>query len=97
MTRVDVTDLFDRFSSADRSPHSVGLGLWIVRLLAQVHGGEAAYDRLIPGPGSRQPAETYEHRPRTHPCCGPEVLISSAVPRFRTGWNNQSRRRAVRS
>ena len=41
--------LFDRFSSSDRSPLSVGLGLWIVRLLAQAHGGTVAYEPAHPG------------------------------------------------
>jgi signal transduction histidine kinase len=40
----DVAALFDRFSSADRSPHSVGLGLWIVRTLVEAHGGTIRYE-----------------------------------------------------
>ncbi|HYF73337.1 MAG TPA: HAMP domain-containing sensor histidine kinase, partial [Nocardioides sp.] len=40
----DVQFLFDRFSSADHSPHSVGLGLWIVRTLVAAHGGEVRYE-----------------------------------------------------
>ncbi len=41
---ADVPFLFDRFSSADHSPGSVGLGLWIVRMLVEVHGGEVRYE-----------------------------------------------------
>lgn len=40
----DVPYLFDRFSTADRSPQSVGLGLWIVRTLVEAHGGVVRYD-----------------------------------------------------
>lgn len=40
----DVAALFDRFSSADHSPQSVGLGLWIVRTLVEAHGGEVRYE-----------------------------------------------------
>lgn len=41
---ADVPYLFDRFSTADHSPGSVGLGLWIVRTLVEVHDGEVRYD-----------------------------------------------------
>jgi signal transduction histidine kinase len=40
----DVAALFDRFSSADHSPQSVGLGLWIVRTLVEAHGGTISYE-----------------------------------------------------
>jgi signal transduction histidine kinase len=40
----EVPFLFDRFSSADHSPHSVGLGLWIVRTLVGAHDGEVRYE-----------------------------------------------------
>lgn len=46
---ADIPELFGRFTSADRSSESVGLGLWIVRLLAQAHGGEVAYKPADPG------------------------------------------------
>jgi signal transduction histidine kinase len=42
---ADVPMLFERFSAADRSPHSVGLGLWIVRTLVEAHGGTVRYER----------------------------------------------------
>ena len=45
----DVANLFDRFSSADHSPQSVGLGLWIVQLLAESHGGSVHYEPADPG------------------------------------------------
>lgn len=45
----DVPHLFSRFSSADKSPQSVGLGLWIVRLLARAHAGEVTYEAAQPG------------------------------------------------
>ncbi|CAI9412796.1 sensor histidine kinase [Nocardioides sp. T2.26MG-1] len=41
---TEVPFLFDRFSSADHSPHSVGLGLWIVRTLVGAHDGEVRYE-----------------------------------------------------
>ena len=40
----DVPFLFDRFSTADRSPQSVGLGLWIVHTLVEAHGGAVRYE-----------------------------------------------------
>jgi signal transduction histidine kinase len=40
----EVAFLFDRFSTADHSPHSVGLGLWIVRTLVAAHGGQVRYE-----------------------------------------------------
>ena len=45
----DVGQLFERFSSADHSPQSVGLGLWIVRLLTEAHGGSISYEAAEPG------------------------------------------------
>ena len=40
----DVQFLFDRFSATDPSPHSVGLGLWIVRILVEAHDGQVRYE-----------------------------------------------------
>jgi len=40
----EVPHLFDRFSTADHSPGSVGLGLWIVRTLVEAHGGSVRYE-----------------------------------------------------
>jgi len=45
----DVQHLFERFSAADRSSQSVGLGLWIVRLLTEAHGGSVRYEPADPG------------------------------------------------
>lgn len=45
----DVPHLFERFTSADHSPQSVGLGLWIVRLLTEAHGGSVGYEPAEPG------------------------------------------------
>ena len=39
--------LFTRFGVGD--PRGVGLGLWIVRELAQAHGGDARYEPAHPG------------------------------------------------
>ncbi|MCW2737770.1 MAG: putative two-component system sensor kinase [Nocardioides sp.] len=41
--------LFQRLNRTERNPESVGLGLWIVRLLAQAHGGDAVYRPADPG------------------------------------------------
>ena len=41
--------LFQRLNRTEGNPESVGLGLWIVRLLAQAHGGDAAYRPAGPG------------------------------------------------
>lgn len=41
--------LFQRFSRTEDNPDSVGLGLWIVRLLAQAHGGDAVHRPADPG------------------------------------------------
>jgi signal transduction histidine kinase len=41
---ADVPLLFDRFTSSDRSPNSVGLGLWIVHTLVHAHGGTIRYE-----------------------------------------------------
>lgn len=40
----DVPSLFDRFSAAEHSAHSVGLGLWIVRILVEAHDGRVHYE-----------------------------------------------------
>jgi signal transduction histidine kinase len=60
---AEVDRLFDRFSSADHAPQSVGLGLWIVRLLTEAHGGDVRYEDAEPGatfvvriPGAKLPA-----------------------------------------
>lgn len=41
--------LFQRLNRTEGNPASVGLGLWIVRLLAQAHGGDAVYRPADPG------------------------------------------------
>lgn len=41
--------LFERLNRTEGNPESVGLGLWIVRLLAQAHGGDATYRPAEPG------------------------------------------------
>lgn len=57
---ADVPHIFDRLSSTNPSFGSVGLGLWIVRLLAEAHGGSAEYDEHAPGARFvvRLPAQT---------------------------------------
>ena len=47
---ADRPALFRRFSTADRSPDSVGLGLWIVDTLARAQGGSVSY--VADGPGA---------------------------------------------
>jgi signal transduction histidine kinase len=81
----DVAELFGRFSSADRSPQSVGLGLWIVRLLAQAHGGEATYEPADPGGSVRcQPAETVVRRPTATAGCSASALMARPALGFET-------------
>jgi signal transduction histidine kinase len=46
---AEVPLLFDRFSSSDHSPQSVGLGLWIVRTLVHAHGGTIRYETATHG------------------------------------------------
>ena len=49
---VPVSDrplLFQRLNRTGDNPESVGLGLWIVRLLAQAHGGDAVHRAADPG------------------------------------------------
>lgn len=49
---VQVADrplLFQRHNRTDTNPESVGLGLWIVRLLAQAHEGDAVFRPADPG------------------------------------------------
>ena len=41
--------LFERLRPNDRAPDSVGLGLWIVKLLADAHGGTARYRTVEEG------------------------------------------------
>lgn len=41
--------LFERLRSIERHPESVGLGLWIVKLLAEAHGGSVSYRTLEAG------------------------------------------------
>lgn len=41
--------LFQRLNRTEGNPESVGLGLWIVRLLAHAHGGDATYRVADPG------------------------------------------------
>jgi signal transduction histidine kinase len=41
--------LFQRFSTADRAPGSVGLGLWAARQLVLAHGGDVRYEPAHPG------------------------------------------------
>lgn len=60
---AEVPFLFDRFSTADHSPNSVGLGLWIVRTLVEAHQGTVAYESprggarfVVTLPGEQQPS-----------------------------------------
>ena len=41
--------LFERLAVGDSDPDSVGLGLWIARLLVEAHGGTIAYEAGDPG------------------------------------------------
>lgn len=44
-----VSGLFDRLGATSSNPQSVGLGLWIVRLLCEAHGGSVHYEDAAPG------------------------------------------------
>ena len=46
---VDRPHLFQRLNRTEVNPDSVGLGLWIVRLLAQAHGGDVVHRPADPG------------------------------------------------
>lgn len=77
---ADRTQLFQRLNRTDGNPESVGLGLWIVRLLAQAHGGDAVHRPASPGaefvitlPGQSIPATAQDGSRRTgtgHPVPG---------------------------
>ena len=41
--------LFDRFGGDSDHPDSIGLGMWIVRLLVEAHGGAVSYEAADPG------------------------------------------------
>lgn len=41
--------LFDRFGGDSDHPDSVGLGMWIVRLMVEAHGGTVGYEPADPG------------------------------------------------
>jgi len=41
--------LFERLAASDSDPDSVGLGLWVARLLVEAHGGTIAYEAGDPG------------------------------------------------
>jgi signal transduction histidine kinase len=47
--RADPMRLQQMMVNLDANPESVGLGLWIVRLLAQAHGGDAVHRPADPG------------------------------------------------
>jgi signal transduction histidine kinase len=46
---ADQPFLFERLPPTDPHPNSVGLGLWIVKLLAEAHGGGASYRTVEAG------------------------------------------------
>ena len=46
---IDRPRLFQRLNRTVDNPESVGLGLWIVRLLAHAHGGDATHRPLERG------------------------------------------------
>ncbi|MEV4639529.1 HAMP domain-containing sensor histidine kinase [Actinoplanes sp. NPDC049548] len=62
--------LFTRFGVGD--PRGVGLGLWIVRELAQAHGGDASYEPAHPG------ARMIVTFPALHAVLNPSAATTSA-------------------
>ena len=46
---ADQPFLFERLGPTNGHPNSVGLGLWIVQMLAEAHGGSAKYRTTNPG------------------------------------------------
>ena len=45
--------LFERLSPVDKRPDSVGIGLWIVRTLAEANDGDIGYLMTATGPEFR--------------------------------------------
>jgi signal transduction histidine kinase len=67
--------LFERLNRTEGNPESVGLGLWIVRLLAQAHGGDAFHRPAAPG------SEFVIVLPPTAPLAGTGAADEASQPR----------------
>jgi signal transduction histidine kinase len=75
---TDLPLLFQRLNRTSDNPESVGLGLWIVRLLAQAHGGDAVHRTADPGsefvitlPGPSTPTGAQRPPGAKHPVSEP--------------------------
>lgn len=66
--------LFEAFSAGEVEPDSVGLGLWIVEVLTQAHGGTVAYQHAHPH-GSRFTVRIpTAHTPQVVPATGSSLV-----------------------
>ena len=81
--------LFQRLNRTDDNPESVGLGLWIVRLLAQAHGGDTVHRPANPGSTFviTLPGRSILTPPPLHAGDCPNVLTD--LTRRPAGWSGE--------
>jgi len=70
--------LFRRLNRTDGNPESVGLGLWIVLLLAQAHGGDAVHRPADPGSEFVITLPGHSSLPAAQPPAGADARTSGA-------------------